>query len=57
MARIPRERIGEYVRTALLVLIENDEALRSREVTQKVSERLDLDEYELELYQTSDVAR
>ena len=53
MARIPKERIGEYVRTALLVLIENGEALRSREVTQKVSERLDLDEYELELYKTS----
>ena len=57
MARIPRERIGEYVRTALLVLNENDEALRSREVTQKVSERLDLNEYELELYQTSGVSR
>jgi len=53
MAQVSSERNGEYVRTALLVLMENDDSLPSRDVTQKVGERLDLDEYELELYQTS----
>ena len=57
MARIPKERIGEYVRTALLVLMDNDDSLRSRDVTQKVSERLNLNEYELELYEKSGKAR
>ena len=57
MARTSRERIGEYVRIALLVLMDNDDSLRSRDVTQKVSERLNLNEYELESYERSGDAR
>jgi len=39
MPRISRERIGEYVRTALLVTMENDDSLRSRDVFREVSNR------------------
>ena len=53
MARIPKERIWEYVRTALLVLMDNDDSLRSREVVQQVGQRLSLNEYELERHQIS----
>ena len=35
MPRIPYERIGEYVRTALQILVENEDTLPSREVVQK----------------------
>jgi hypothetical protein len=39
MPRISRERIGEYVRTALPVAMENDDSLRSRDVFGEVSNR------------------
>ena len=39
MPRISRERIGEYVRTALLVIKENDDSLRSRDVFREVGNR------------------
>lgn len=48
MAKIPRERIGEYVQTALRILHENDGQLPSREVTRLVGERLELGPHELE---------
>ena len=57
MARISRERIGEYVRTALQVLMENDDSLRSREVFQQVGKRLELNEYELHIYEKSGYVR
>ena len=57
MAQIPNERIGEYVRTALQVLMENDDSLRSREVFQQVGKRLDLNEYELHIYEKSGYVR
>ena len=57
MARIPRERLGEYVRTALQVLMENDDSLRSREVVQQVGQRLSLNEYELERHEKSGYVR
>ena len=57
MARIPKERIGEYVRTALLVLMDNDDSLRSREVVQQVGQRLSLNEYELERHEKSGYVR
>ena len=34
-----RERIGEYVRTALLVIMENEDSLRSRDVFREVRNR------------------
>ena len=57
MAQIPNERIGEYVRTALQVLMENDDSLRSREVFQQVGKRLELNEYELHIYEKSGYVR
>jgi len=57
MAQIPNERIGEYVRTALQVLMENDDSLRSRDVFQQVEPRLGLNEYELEIYEKSGYVR
>ena len=53
MPRIPYERIGEYVRTALQILVENEDALPSREVVQQVGQRLSLNEYELERLEIS----
>ena len=57
MPRIPYERIGEYVTTALRLLIENEGALPSREVIQKVGHRLSLNEYELERHEKSGYVR
>ena len=57
MAQISKERIGEYVRTALQVLMENDDSLRSREVFQQVGKRLELNEYELHIYEKSGYVR
>ena len=57
MAQIPKGRIGEYVRTALQVLMENDDSLRSREVFQQVGKRLELNEYELHIYEKSGYVR
>ena len=53
MPKIAYERIGEYVRTALQILVENEDALPSREVVQQVGQRLSLNEYELERHQIS----
>ena len=39
MPRISRDRIGEYVRTALLVIMDNDDSLRSRDVFREFSNR------------------
>jgi restriction system protein len=57
MAQISNERVGEYVRTALTVLIENDDSLRSREVLQQVGNRLELNEYELHVHEKSGYVR
>ena len=57
MPRIPYERIGEYVRTALQILVENEDTLPSREVVQKVGQRLSLNEYELERHEKSGYVR
>jgi restriction system protein len=53
MPRIPHERIGEYIRTALQLLMENEDALPSREVMQKVGQQLSPNEYELERLEKS----
>mgnify|MGYP001359978462 CR=1 FL=1 len=39
MTLISREGIGEYVRTALLVITENEDSLRSRVVFREVRNR------------------
>jgi len=57
LPKIQYERIGEYVKTALQVLIENDDVLSSREVFQKVAPRLNLNEYELHRYEKSGYIR
>jgi restriction system protein len=46
MAKIDRERIGTYLKTALEVLRENGGQLASREVMRQTEQRLDLSEYE-----------
>lgn len=53
MPKIPYERVGEYVKTAFQVLIENDDSLRVRDILQQVGQRLDLNEYELETHDKS----
>jgi len=57
MPRIPHDRIGEYLRTALVTLVGNDDSLPSREVVQKVGQRLALSEYELERHERSGYVR
>ena len=57
MPKIEYERIGEYTRTALLILAENDGVLRSREVLQEVGKRLEFTEYEAERYEKSGYIR
>jgi len=57
MPQIQYERIGEYVRTALQLLVENEDALPSREVIQKVGQRLSFNEYELHRYEKSGYIR
>jgi hypothetical protein len=57
LPQTPNERIGEYVRTALQVLIENEDSLPSREVMQKVGQRLSLNEYELHRYEKTGYIR
>ena len=39
MPLMSRERIGEYVRTALLVIMENEDSLRSPNVFREVRNR------------------
>jgi hypothetical protein len=39
MPHISRERIGGYVITALLVIMKNDDSLRSRDVFREVGNR------------------
>ena len=39
MARISRERVEDYVITALRVIMENDNSLRSRDVFREVGNR------------------
>lgn len=46
MAKISNERIGEYLKAALQVLVDNGGQLPSREVTQELERRLDFDKYE-----------
>ena len=57
MPQIQYERIGEYVRTALQLLSENDDALPSREVIQKVGQRLSFNEYALHRHEKSGYIR
>jgi len=46
MAKIDKDRIGTYLKTALQVLQENGGQLPSREVIQQIEQRLDLSDYE-----------
>ena len=57
MARISRDRIGEYVYTALKVVADNDGVLPSGEVVKQAEARLDLNEYELERLEKSGYVR
>ena len=57
MARISRDRIGEYVYTALQVVADNDGVLPSGEVIKQAEARLDLDDYELERLEKSGYIR
>jgi restriction system protein len=53
LPKIQYERIGEYVKTALQVLMENEDGLSSKEVILKVGQRLSFNEYELHRYEKS----
>ena len=57
MAKISRTRAAQYVKTALQVLEDNDDSLRSRDVFARVSDRLELTEYELERYEKTNYVR
>jgi hypothetical protein len=57
MARISRDRIGEYVYTALQVVADNEGVLPSGEVIKQTGTRLDLNDYELEQLEKSGYVR
>ncbi|PIR49487.1 restriction endonuclease [Candidatus Peregrinibacteria bacterium CG10_big_fil_rev_8_21_14_0_10_54_7] len=57
MSSIPHERIGEYMKQALLVLKEHGGSLPSKEVLRVLSDRLRLNEYELARYEKSGYVR
>lgn len=57
MANIPPERIGEYLKQALLLLKEEGGSLPSKEVRNKLRERLNLQGIELERYEKSGYVR
>jgi len=57
MAKISRDRIGEYVYTALQVVADNDGVLPSGEVVKQAEARLDLNDYELERLEKSGYVR
>ena len=52
-----RIRIAQYIKTAFAVLQENDDSLRGRDVIEKVGERLDLTDYELERHEKTGYVR
>ena len=49
MPSITQERIGEFVKTALEMLAENDDHLPSRDVIRLAEPRLKLNDYEREI--------
>jgi restriction system protein len=57
MAKISRTRAAQYVKTALQVLEDNDDSLRARDVFARVSDKLELSEYELERYEKTNNVR
>lgn len=57
MSTISHERIGEYMKQALLTLKEHGGSLPSKEVMSRLSERLKLNEHELARYEKSGYVR
>src|SRR5437016_14423919 len=57
MPPITQERIGEFVKTALEILAENDGHLPSRDVIRLAEPRLHLTDYEREMVPSGGVAR
>ena len=57
MSTISHERIGEYMKQALLVLKEHGGSLPSKEMMSRLSERLKLNEHELARYEKSGYVR
>jgi len=57
MAKISKERIGEYLLTALKILKENDGQMPSREVMHMTGEKLHLSDYEKETYEKTGYIR
>lgn len=57
MSSISRERIGEYMKHALLVLKEHGGSLQSKEVLHLLRDRLKPNEYELERFEKSGYVR
>ena len=57
MAKIDRERIGTYLKTALQVVQENGGQMPSRDVLRQTEKRLDLSDYEKATYEKTGYVR
>ncbi|MDD5054981.1 MAG: Mrr restriction system protein [Candidatus Peribacteraceae bacterium] len=57
MPAIPYERIGQYLKEAMIVLKKNGGELKSREVFEQVGKRIDFNDHELEQYEKSGYVR
>ncbi len=57
MSKISHERIGQYMKEALIVLKEHDGTLPTREIIKTVRTRLDPTDYELHVYEKTGYVR
>jgi len=57
MAKIEKERIGQYLQTAFKIIKGNDGKMPSKEVTNQTGKKLNLSEYEKERYEKSGYIR
>lgn len=57
MAKIEKERAGQYLQTAFKIIKDNDGQMPSKEVTNQTGKKLNLSEYEKERYEKSGYIR
>jgi restriction system protein len=57
LAKISKERIGQYLKTALQILEEHGDQLPSKEVLRQLESQLDLTEYEKDRYEKTGYVR
>ena len=57
MKKIPNKRIGEYLQTAMKIVVEHSDSYPSREIIEEMSKRLTFDDYERAIYEKSGYVR